>query len=89
MGEVGVAWRPLADLTRPVRSDLDATKKTVAASKLPYEAAGWLGQHRGAEACEVLYGASCPFGKTEMMQLVSSVWEDMDEEKEVDNTVNA
>ncbi|KAF0297722.1 hypothetical protein FJT64_000538 [Amphibalanus amphitrite] len=69
--------------------NLTDTDKTVAASKLPYEAAGWLGQHRGAEACEVLYGASCPFGKDEMMQLVSSVWEDMDEEEEADNTVTA
>ncbi|XP_043195942.1 uncharacterized protein LOC122367138 [Amphibalanus amphitrite] len=68
--------------------DLDATKKTVAASKLPYEAAGWLGQHRGAEACEVLYGASCPFGKDEMMQLVSSVWAD-NTNKEVNKTLTA
>ena len=78
-----------ANPTRPPSSDLDVTKKAVAASKLPYEAAAWLGQHRGADACEVLYGTLCPYSKADMMQLVSGVWSSMTKEQTEGNTVSA
>ena len=76
---------PPADLTRFLCSDLDVTRKAVVTSKLPYEAAGWLGKHRGSEACEAVYGTLCPYNKQDMMQLVSSVWSSM--AKEEDNNV--
>ena len=58
-------------------SDLSDTDKAVVTSKLPYEVAGWLGKHRGSEACEAVYGTLCPYNKQDMMQLVSSVWSSM------------
>ena len=59
------------------------------ASKLPYEAAGWLGKSRGAGACEVVYGARCPYSKTDMMQIIASVWSSMGVEEANSNVVSA
>ena len=53
----------------------------VAASKLPYEAAGWMGKYRGASACEIVYGTQCTYSKADMMQIVSSVWSSMEAEE--------
>ena len=59
------------------------------ASKLPYEAAGWLGKFRGAGACEVVYGARCPYTRTDMMHIISSVWSTMDAEEADSSGVSA
>ena len=77
------------DLTWPVHSDLEGADKMVASSKLPYEAAGWLGKFRRAGACEVVYGTQCPYGKDEMMQVVSGVWTKMEAEEADSNVISA
>ena len=53
----------LKDLSKPQR-----------ASKVPYEAAGWLGKLRGAKVCEVAFGKSCPYTRENMMAVIKTIW---------------
>ena len=53
----------LKDLSKPQR-----------ASKVPYEAAGWLGKLHGAKFCEVAFGKSCPYTRENMMAVIKTIW---------------
>ena len=54
--------------------DLKDLAKAQRASKVPYEAAGWLGRQRGAKSCEAAFGTSCPYSRQNMMAVVKTIW---------------